>query len=362
MRPTEEPQTEQEILRLGARQIRDRLPKGWTSTLIQRPTDRQIDGAIEISAPDLKQATLILEAKRKIEGRTVEGLRRRLNHYTAEVPDSQAVVMAPYLSEPVRARLREAKLSYVDVTGNMRIELSRPGLFLADRGADKDPWRGPGRPRASLKGVPAARVVRALADFDKSWRMVDLVKVSGASTGAAYRVVEHLEREGLAARNNAGMVTVADWRRLLLEWSSDYGLVKNSRITRWIAPRGLPGLLERMSQDGTEGKYAVTGTLVAAEWAEYAPASHAMIYVSNAAVAARAWGLHSTEAGANVLLAEPQYPVVFERTWVNRSNVVMAATSQVYVDLLTGPGRNPSEAERLLTWMERNEGAWRQHG
>jgi len=28
-------------------------------------------------------------------------------------------------------------------------------------------------------------------------------------------------------------------------------------------------------------------------------------------------------------------------------------------DLLTGPGRNPSEAEALLEWMKKNEDAWR---
>lgn len=33
--------------------------------------------------------------------------------------------------------------------------------------------------------------------------------------------------------------------------------------------------------------------------------------------------------------------------------------SQVAVDLLTGPGRNPAEGQALLDWMEINERAWR---
>ena len=33
--------------------------------------------------------------------------------------------------------------------------------------------------------------------------------------------------------------------------------------------------------------------------------------------------------------------------------------SQTVVDLLTGPGRYPAEAEALLEWMERNLDAWR---
>ncbi len=37
----------------------------------------------------------------------------------------------------------------------------------------------------------------------------------------------------------------------------------------------------------------------------------------------------------------------------------VAAVTQVVVNLMTGPGRNPTEAEALLAWMEENEDAWR---
>ncbi len=38
----------------------------------------------------------------------------------------------------------------------------------------------------------------------------------------------------------------------------------------------------------------------------------------------------------------------------------VVAPSQCAVDLLTGSGRDPSQAEALLTWMMENEDAW--HG
>jgi hypothetical protein len=65
-----------------------------------------------------------------------------------------------------------------------------------------------------------------------------------------------------------------------------------------------------------------------------------------------------TEAGANVILAEPFDPVVYER---NREldGITYAAPSQDAVDLVTSPGRGPSEAEELMQWMARNEGDWR---
>jgi hypothetical protein len=99
--------------------------------------------------------------------------------------------------------------------------------------------------------------------------------------------------------------------------------------------------------------------LAAAEWAAYAPARLAMIYVATANDAASAWGLRPAEAGANVTLAEPEFDVVFERSLKSKDGLVMAAPTQVVVDLMTGPGRSPSEAEELLEWMKRNEQSWR---
>lgn len=142
----------------------------------------------------------------------------------------------------------------------------------------------------------AARVVRALSDFDRSWRIRELVEVSGASTGATYRVIDYLEREGLAERDSSRAVRATDWPQLLRSWSDDYGSVKNSRTSRWIVPRGLPGLLSLIAAQQTAGSFdtagrcALTGSLAAAERAPYAPATLAMVYVTNAEFAARLAG------------------------------------------------------------------------
>ncbi|WP_132297859.1 hypothetical protein [Kribbella sp. VKM Ac-2568] len=182
--------------------------------------------------------------------------------------------MARYLSPPVRDRLNSAGLAYLDATGNVRLTLSNPGLglFVADRGADSDPWRGRGRPRGTLKGAPAARVVRALVDFDRSWRVTELVSVAQVSTGAAYRVINFLEEEDLV-RKMGSTIRVDDWQRLLRRWSRDYEFVQNNPTTRWIAPRGLDRMLERVAAAPTID-YAVTSTLAAAEWAAYAGSSN----------------------------------------------------------------------------------------
>ena len=199
-----------------------------------------------------------------------------MSHLPGNGHEVRALVAAPYLSKPVRRGLEEAGLDYADVTGNVLIELSQPGLFLRDRGAYADPWRGPSRTRGTLKGEPAARLVRALSDFNRVWTMRELAEESGASTGATYRVVDYLEREGHVRRDRQRRVHVLDWVKLLHAWTTDYSLTGSNRTTRWLAPRGIPQLLERMTEPSSVNlepafRNAVTGTIVAAEWAPPRP-------------------------------------------------------------------------------------------
>jgi hypothetical protein len=83
-----------------------------------------------------------------------------------------------------------------------------------------------------------------------------------------------------------------------------------------------------------------------------------VVYVDDALKAADELKLRPADAGANVLLVEPFDEVVFERTLL-RDALVTASPTQVAADLLTGPGREPSEGEELLDWMTENEGVWR---
>ena len=356
-----EPQTLSDVLRLCLQQLRDQLPEGWSLVPVAEAAgggDRRVDAVLSVSGPDGATASLVLEAKSVLERRDVLAVSEQLRGAAGRFPNAWSVVVARYLAPSVREALMEQGVSYIDATGNMRLAVSTPGLFIANRGVDNDPWRGPGRPRGTLKGVPAAKVVRALVDYTGPWSIRELIDRSGASTGATYRVVEYLEREDLVTRDEDGKIVLRDWRRLLQQWSKDYGFVRSSRITRYIEPRGLATLLTKAS-DVAGVRYAVTGTTAAAEWAPYAPARSAMVYVAEAAKAAAAWGLRPAESGANVLLAEPATDVVFERTITTIDGTVIVAPAQVAVDLMTGPGRNPAEAEELMDWMERNESSWR---
>jgi hypothetical protein len=356
------PETETELLERCVELLRARIPTTWqliAQELYKLPMGRRQGALIRLIAPDGVEALLLLEAKRVLERRDVLPMIDQLSDLASSFPMAYPVVVGRYLSQSVRAALEKQNTSYIDATGNLRLDISSPAIYVSDRGEDRDPWRRrSGRPRGTLKGAPASRVVRTLLDYAKSWQIRDLVATSGASTGATYRVLEYLQREGLVVREESGLYTVPNWRELLEAWSKDYGFLKSSAATGLVDPRGINNLVARAAET-TDIRYAFSGSLAAQEWAPYAPPKSAMVYVDNVTRAASAWGLRPATNGANVLLAEPESGMVFQRTTTATSGVIIAAAAQVAVDLLTGPGRNPSEGDELLDWMERNESAWR---
>jgi hypothetical protein len=350
---------EADVLRATMDVLRAYLPPTWTLEARTPVQDRRADAEFRIRAPDGSEVIALVEAKRLLNTRDVPVILEQLRQVAmARYEGAVApILVARYLAPATRERIIELGAGYIDATGNLYLAGNRPALLLRNRGADRDPWRGPGRPRGTLKGPPAARVVRALIDFAPPYSVPELAERADASTGAAYRVVEFLAEQRFVEREERGPIVNVRWRAVLERWSSDYGFARSNTVATFLEPRGLSAVRDRL-RDNAELEYALTGSIAAESVAPYAPARLAMIYVRDISAAANALGLRATTTGANVALAAGEYEVTFERVrLVNGLRCV--ALSQAAVDLLSGPGRNPSEAAALLDWMERNEPAWR---
>lgn len=359
------PEREVDVLRRGVALLTERLPAGWQVEVAEEVPvgsgGRRADAVVDLTASDGSQALLVLEAKRSVVVRDLPAMVDQLTVRAADLAGSGREVVpllvARYLASSARRWLQERGVSYVDATGNVRVVVDRPALYMRDSGADHDPWRGPGRPRATLQGFPAARVVRALVDFSSPVSVPELVRRSRASTGAAYRVVEFLEREGLIERKPRGLIVAAQWRRILERWSEDYGFQRSNAVSGYLQPRGLDTLLGDL-RASVGLSYALTGSFAADRLAPYAPTRLAMLYVDDPADAVGKLGLRAVDSGANVLVAGTAYDVVFDRL-VEADGLRFVAASQAAVDLLTAPGRGPAEGQALLDWMQTHELDWR---
>jgi hypothetical protein len=343
------------------RRLQDEIPGNWQLRLEERGSGRRPDAVFDLQAPDGRRSTILVEIKRRLDPvavpRVLEQLRSWSAWPAAGGPVVAYLVAAPYLSERTRSRLRASGLNYLDLTGNTLVSIEEPGVYVHTQGASKDP-NPASRPARSLRGVKAAEVVRALVDFRSPMGVRQIANLARTDPGNVSRLLDLLEREDLVRRNPGGRVQEVLWDELLRAWTNDYSLTGSNRVYTYLDPRGLDNFLARLRGLSLEVNYALTGSLAAARWAPVAPARLGEAFVSDAAAAAAALGLVPTETGANVRLVEPKGDFVFERT-VEADGISYVAPSQAVADLLTGPGRNPSEAEALLDWMRKNEDAWR---
>jgi hypothetical protein len=329
--------------RKGLEELRRRLPAGWNASAHD-------DSAVEISAPDRHAGVLSIESRARLAPKDVRPLVEGLaqGHRTL-------LVVAPFLTESTRARLREADVSYLDLTGNARIVLPKPGLFIETQGASEDPNREE-RPARSLRGPKAGRVVRALIELKSPPGVRELAALTKIDPGYVSRVLAFLDSEALVTRVGRGRMESVDWPALLRRWGLGAPLESRGTVRTFLEPRGLSALLARLPK--LEQPYVVTGSLAAVAIAPIAPARLATVWVSDAAAAASALSLRSADAGPNVMLVEAGDASVFEGAG-QREGVWYAAPSLVAADLLTSPGRGPQEGEELIEWMKANEETWR---
>jgi len=364
-----EPKTESDVLLTAAARIQAALPAGWT---IQTTTEAggrvassntfdRADTRLRLTRDGRAVVTYTVEAKRALASNGLPSAMNQLlgrKRKGGSSARTQPMLVARYLSPQQQRVLRERDIAYADATGNLYLASDDPLILLSDRGASSDPWRGPGRPTTSLKGLPAARLVRALVDFVPPYSVAALADLAGASLGAAYRLSDYLVGEGLLSRQERGPITDVDWPELLRRWSQEARYLDTSTTRGFLEPRGLGSLVKKLAEGAPTQRYAVSGSLAAQPYAAYADARLGLIYADDPVMLASDLGLRPVAAGANVILAAPRSPVVFERTSTWR-DITIVAPSQAVADLLGGPGRNPAEGDFLLDWMKENPGAWR---
>jgi hypothetical protein len=143
-------------LRTVLDQIRRRLPGGWRVALAERGGRRRV---LVVEAPDGRRAEVEVRLCRQVAPRDV------LRLVSSAEGGAGTLLVARYLSPRSRELLADAGASYADATGNLRLSLGDPAVFLEGRGDDRDPG-GAARALKSLKGAAAGRVVRAVCDFN----------------------------------------------------------------------------------------------------------------------------------------------------------------------------------------------------
>lgn len=364
-----EPKTEAEILALATAYIERILaPSRAFQLKLEKslaPARRVLDGVLQIENLAKERTRFAIEVKRSFEVRDLSQMVRQIEEVKSKIEESlQPMVVARYISKSAQEWLRTNQISYADATGNFMLTSPSTSTFLiSDSGAKADPWRGPGRPRNTLKGDSAAQVVRAILESRPPFSIPQMISMAETSSGVTYRVVDYLERENLLSTEKIKtngktkrVIMNVDWRKILFAWSEDYSYQRDNSVQNYLEPRGIDEVLRKLKEVDPK-EYVISGSVAANRLAPYAVSKQINLYARYPADLAKVLELRPVQTGANVQIASTRLAVVFART-TKSNGLNYASPSQIAVDLLSGSGRNPVEGEALMDWMDDNKAGW----
>lgn len=350
--------TDNKLGLLVATTLESRLPEGWAVN--RRSPENSTLQLYEVATPSGETGTILARSASQVEPREVERYAQKLREEATSMDGSpELLLVAPFLSRRARERLVIEGVSYLDRTGNTRLSMRSPAVFIETTGSDRSPGSAVGYERKSartLRGGKSARIVRALCDgvLALPLGVKELSEYTEVDAGQVSRVLDLLDREGVIERGKRGAVTEVDVPALIRRWADDYSVLDTNKVATFYDPdtaMGSGALLDRLAENADAvGRCAVSGALAAERLAPYAPSAVATIYTDAPYALAEALDLEETDDRPNVFLVAPFDEVVFVGT-ETVDGVTYAAPPQVAVDSLGGLGREPAAGEELLRVM-----------
>ena len=350
--------TDASLIQAAVALLQRRLPPRWRVEAQPSPNNGDGLDIVVHSENGNTQSSLLVEAKRNFAPRDVAeltgGLFGRLRGRTGRVP---ILLVAPYISARSRDLLVENDINYLDLTGNVRITVDYPGLFIVTEGAQVDP-APVARGSRGLRGAKVGAVVRALIDAQPPYTGAQLARAADVNEGYVSRILDTLLDEGLITRPRSGPVLDVDWQALLRQRASALTLFRRTGTFRYVARNGTQQLLDAVSQLDMDERPVVTGSFAAVRLAPVAPPAQLVLYTIKPRELAARLPIVEVESGADTVLIRPDNNIAMSRP-DDDGRVRYAAPSQVAIDCLSGSGRMPAEGEAVIEWMAANEDVWR---
>jgi hypothetical protein len=248
------------------------------------------------------------------------------------------IVAVPFMGETGRRLCAEAAVSWVDLSGNARIDAPRRQIHIVGH---RNRFASAGRP-ADAFAPRSSRVIRALLmEPERAFAQGELAEASGVDKGRVSRLVRRLEAMGLVVRD-ARRVRLKDRRLALEAWREAYDFERHDVRRGHVPVRAAEELIERIDRAaGPEGlSWALTG--LAAAWHMTRFAMFRLVTVFVREPPSEEWlgriGFRDEPRGANLWVAHP----VDDGVFVGASpagGLPCVHPVQVYLDLKAQPER-----------------------
>lgn len=288
---------------------------------------------------------IFIEAKSVGEPRYIRDAALQLRRYLDRESGGFGVVIAPYISQRGADVVKDAELSYLDLSGNSYLQL--PGVYVEVEGRES-----PVKSSKELRNLFApvsSRFHRALlTQPERRWLLKELAEETGMSLGQAFKVKKRLLDEALLEEEVGGRFYCPAPGRLLELWRDKYMWRENQLIELFSMDR-VNEIEQRIADTCARKGWSYGYTLFTAS-------SRVVPFVRYNIVAFYFGGpiselleladVKKVDSGPNVYLLVPYDDGVFYRSEAV-GGIDLANTVQVYLDLYSFRGRGKEQADAL---------------
>ncbi len=301
-----------------------------------------------------KPVVLLCDIKAQIRSISIQDALDRLKPSRKGLNRAFPCLVAPYISDDFRKRLKEGEVFFMDLSGNVYLNL--PGLYV-EREGRANQFKG-GRRSPGPFADKSSLVARYLFEHPRKYAGVrEVAKLCGVSPGAVSLVFGELERLGYIVRDDKARAKLVRYRELLEDWVSFYRMKRQQELSFYWHRRDLEEMFSFLrSHKAPRGMRLVlsvhAGARLVAPFSNF-QGMHAYVEGARGPEAAvhywqKALGLSPVERGANVFLRIPSYrhSALFGARKIRGLEVV--SDVQLYLDLRAFPARGEEQAEHVL--------------
>lgn len=306
----------------------------------------RVDLMIKVAFGNIAK-TLVVEVKNIGEPKLAENAIVQLKKIVKELPDAYPVFAAPYLSERTRQICISEGVGYLDLIGNIYLNL---GSVLIDR-TDKNTAKIERENTRSILSNKATRVIRDLLENpNEEKRIVDLAKECKMTPAGVYYVINSLENKGYVERTERKKIRVLQPRRLLTDWGKNWRVERNSLERYFSFAHDPDEIMKRVSISAKKVgfEYYFTGMAGASLVAPFVRYNDVWLYGTGDKKAFIAeLDIRPVQSGGNVVILSPYDKGVYIGAREIRGMSVVS-NIQLFVDLYSYPARGQEQAERIL--------------
>lgn len=295
-----------------------------------------------------KKQKLIGEVWRSKSSESFRDKVEKLKYVADSHPKVNLLLVAKYLSEEKRNQCKDAKINFLDLSGNVFIAIK--GIYVERLGEkNKFPEKRFGRNPFSDK---ASLIIRVLInDVDKLWGIRELADSVNLNPGFVSRMIRELEKINYVKKSNS-KVSLINPKKVIEDWVDEYDYSKNEEIKFYCFAKNVNEIFKKLKQNYQSFnhiQYALGYQAGANLVYDHSAFNVVHIYLQDKAMISKyeKLNLKSVDNGENLVFLIPYYKNSVFYNKQNINNLWVVSNLQLYLDLYHYPLRGREQADKI---------------